>query len=103
MRFAHDTWAPSKVGFLEFLDHLGQAAGGDDVAGVDEAVEVAGGFLNRLAHVVFTVKVEDVGDQVQSVLVVVDLCVEAGQVEAVGDVFFVDFTEVLVAAGGDEL
>jgi hypothetical protein len=33
----------------------------------------------------------------------VDLCVEAGEVEAVGDVLFVDFAEVLIAAGGDEL
>ena len=99
VRFAHDAWAAAKVGFLELLDHLGEAAGRDDVACVDEAVEVAGGLLNRLAHVVFAVEVEDVGDQVQGVLVVVDLCVQAGEVETVGDVFFVDLTEVLVATG----
>ena len=32
-------------------------------------------------------------------LVIVDLGVQASEVEAVGEVFFVDFTEVLVAAG----
>lgn len=99
VRFAHDAWAAAKVGLLELLDHLGHAARGDDVARVHEAVQVAGGLLNRLAHVVFAVQVEHVRDQVQRMLVVVHLRVKAGQVEAVGDVVLVDFAKVLIAAG----
>jgi hypothetical protein len=70
---------------------------------MNESVEVTSGFLDALAHVIFAVEVEDVGDQVEGVLVVVDFGVEAGEVEAVGQVFFVDFAEVLVTTGGDEL
>lgn len=36
-------------------------------------------------------------------LVVLDLGVEAGEVEAVSEVFFVDLAEVFVASGSDEL
>jgi hypothetical protein len=70
---------------------------------VHQAVEVPSGLLNRLAHVIFAVEIEDVGDEVEGVLVVVDFGVEAGEVEAVGQVLFVDLAEVLVAAGGYEL
>ena len=66
---------------------------------MDQAVEVPSGLLDGLAHVVFAVEVEDIGDQVEGVLVVVDFGVEAGQVEAVGEVLFVDFAEVFVATG----
>ena len=103
MRLAHDPGTAAEVRFLELLDHLGEAAGRHDVARVDETVQVTGTLLDRLTHVVFAVEVEDVGDQVQGVLVVVHFCVEAGEVEAVGDVFLVDFAEVLIAARGDEL
>ena len=61
------------------------------------------GLLDRLAHVVFAVEVEHVGDEVQRVLVVVHFRVETCQVEPIGDVFFVDFAEVFVPARGDEL
>ena len=38
-----------------------------------QAVEVAGGLLDSLAHVVVAVEIEDVGDEVEGVLVVLDL------------------------------
>lgn len=60
-------------------------------------------FLNLLAHLVVAVEVEDIGDEVEGILVVLDLGVEASEVEAVGEVLFVDFAEVLVAAGRYEL
>jgi len=41
-------------------------------------------FLYLLAHVIIAIKVEDVGDKVESILVVLDVGVEAGEVEAVG-------------------
>jgi hypothetical protein len=36
-------------------------------------------------------------------LVVLNFGVEAGKIESVGEVVFVDFAEVLVATGGDKL
>lgn len=83
--------------------HLRQTSSCDDVPGVNEAVEVPRGFLDLLAHVIFAVEVENIGDEIESVLVVLYFRVKAGQVEAVGEVFFVDLAEVFVAAGGDEL
>ena len=60
-------------------------------------------LLDLLAHIVVDFHVEDISYQVERILVVLDLRVKAGQVEAVGEVVFVDFAEVFVAAGGDEL
>ncbi len=100
---AQDTRAAAEVVLLEFVDHLGQAAGRYDISRVHKAVEVSGRLFYRLAHVIFAVEVEDVGDQIQGVLVVVDFRVETRQVEAVGYVFFIDFAEVFVATRGDEL
>lgn len=60
-------------------------------------------LLDRFSHVVVAVKVKDIGDQVERVLVVLYLCIQAREVEPVGQVFFVDFAEVLVAAGRYEL
>lgn len=63
-----------------------------------KAVEMAGRLLDSFAHVVFAVEIEDIGDEVKGILVVLNLGVEAGEVEAIGEVFFVDLAEVLVAA-----
>lgn len=79
--------------------HFGKAARGDDVASVNEAVQMSCGFLNRLAHLVVAVEIKDIGDEVQRILVVLDFRVQAGEVEAIGQVFLVDFAEVFVAAG----
>lgn len=49
-------------------------------------------------HVIVAVKVEDVGDEVKRILVVLHFGVEAGKVEAVGEVFFVYFAEVFVSS-----
>ncbi len=68
-----------------------------------QPVEMTSGFLNLLAHVIIAIKVEDVGDKVKSILIVLDVGVEAGEIEAVGQVVFVNLAEILVAAGGDEL
>jgi hypothetical protein len=68
-----------------------------------QAVEMPCGLLDRLAHVIVAVEVEDVGNEVECILVVLDFGVQAREVKAVGQVFFVDFAEVFVSAGGDEL
>lgn len=61
------------------------------------------GLFNLLAHVVIAIKVEDVGDKVESILIVLDIGVETSEIEAVSQVVFVNLAEILVAAGGDEL
>lgn len=83
--------------------HLCQTPSRDDVSGVDKAVQVAGRLLDGLAHVIVAVKVEDIGDQVERILIVLNFGVETRQVESVCEVLFVDFAEVFVTSGGDEL
>ncbi len=86
-----------------FPYHLGQSTGRHNVTRVHQAVQVPGGLLNRLAHLIVAVEVEHVGNQIQRILVVLHLGVEARQVEAVCDVVLVDFAKVLVAARRYEL
>ena len=80
-------------------NHFTQTARSSDIACMHETIEMAGGLLDLLAHIIVAVKVKNIGDEVESVLVVLDVGVEAGKVEAVGEVVFVDFAEVFVAAG----
>lgn len=55
-------------------------------------------LLNLFAHIIVAVKVEDVGYEVQGILVVLDFGVQAREVEAVGEVFFVNLAKVLVSS-----
>lgn len=70
---------------------------------MDEAVQVAGRLLDGLAHVIVAVKVEDICDQIERVLIVLDFGIKTRQVESICKVLFVDLAEVLVASGRDEL
>lgn len=70
---------------------------------MDEPVQMAGRLLNRLAHLVVAVKVEDVGDEIQRILVILHLGVEACKIEAVGEILLVNLAKVFVSARGDEL
>jgi hypothetical protein len=70
---------------------------------MDKAIQVTCRFLNLFAEVIVGIEVENIGHQVQRILIVGNLGVQASKVEAIGQVFFVDFAKVLVAAGGDEL
>jgi hypothetical protein len=83
--------------------HLGETPRRHDIPGVDEPIQMPGRLLNGLAHLIVAVEVEHVGYQVQGILVVLHLGVEAGQVEAIGQVLLVDLAKVLVAARRDEL
>lgn len=83
--------------------HLCQTPSRDNVSGVDKAVKVAGRLLDGLAHVIVAVEVEDVGDQVERILIVLDFGVQAREVEPICEVLLVDLAEVLVTSGGDEL
>lgn len=62
-----------------------------------ETVEVARRLLYSLPHIVVTVEIEDIGDQIKSILVVLDFRVQARQVETICQIVLVDFTEVLIA------
>ena len=70
---------------------------------MNQTVEVPRRFLYLLAHVIVAVKIKDISDKVESVLIVLDVGVEASQVEAVGEVVFVDLAEVFIATRRDEL
>lgn len=60
-------------------------------------------LLDLLPHIIVAVEVEDVGDQVQCVLVILDIGVEAREVEAVRQVILVNLAEIFVSSRGDEL
>lgn len=70
---------------------------------MDEAIQMPGRLFNRLSHLIVAVEIEHVGYQVEGILVVLHFGVEARQVEAICQIFFIDLAEVLVAARGDEL
>lgn len=55
-----------------------------------------GRLLDGLSHLIVAVEVEDVGDEVQRILVVLNLRVEACQVESIRQIVLVYFAEVLV-------
>lgn len=55
-------------------------------------------LLYLLSHVVVAVKVEDVCYEIKRILVVLNFGVQAREVEAIGEVLFVDFTKVFVAS-----
>lgn len=79
-------------------NHFRKTSSSDDVAGVDETVQVPGGFFYRLPHLVVAVEIKDVRDEVKSILVVLNFRVEAGKVEAIRQVVLVDLAKILVAA-----
>ena len=54
-------------------------------------------FLDLLTHLIIAVEVEDIGDKVESILVVLNVSVEAGEVEAVGQIVFIDLAEIFIA------
>ena len=63
-----------------------------------QPVKMPSALLNLVPHVVVDLHVEDVGHEIQSILVVLHLRIKSGQIEAVGQVVLVDFAEVFIAA-----
>jgi hypothetical protein len=70
---------------------------------VHETVQVPRRLLDLLAHLVVAVEVEDVGHEVEGILVVLNLGVQPSKIEAIGQVLFVDLAEVLVPPRRNEL
>lgn len=64
---------------------------------MNQPVEVPRRLLDRLAHLVIAVEVEDIGDEIQGILVILNFGVEAREVEPVRQVILVDLAEILVA------
>jgi hypothetical protein len=63
-----------------------------------QAVEMSRRLFYLFPHVIVAVEVEDIGNEVQRILVVLNFSVQAREVEAIGEVFFVNLAEVLVAS-----
>jgi hypothetical protein len=63
-----------------------------------QPVKVACALLDLLPHVVVDFHVEDVGHQIEGILVVLHFCVQSSQVEAICEVVLIDFAEVFIAA-----
>lgn len=78
--------------------HLAQAPGSGNITRVNQPVEMTSRLFNLLAHIIVAVEVEDISDEIEGILVVLNICVEASEVEAVCQVIFVDFAEVFVSA-----
>jgi hypothetical protein len=80
------------------LYHFGKTPRRHNVPRVDKAVQMARRPLNMVARLVVAVEVEHVRDQVQCMLVVLHLGIEACQVEAVREVVLVNLAKVLIAS-----
>lgn len=83
---------------MEFCYHLRQTSSRDDIPRMHKAVEMPCALLDLLAHVVVDLHVEDVGDEVQGILIVLHFRVQASKVEAICQVVFVDLAEVFIAS-----
>jgi hypothetical protein len=59
---------------------------------------MAGRLLNLLAHIIVAIKVEDVGHEVERILVVLNFGIQTRQIEAIRQVLLVDLAKVLVAS-----
>lgn len=62
-----------------------------------KTVQVSGRFFNLLTHVIIAVEVKYVGDEIEGILVVLNIHVDASKVESVGKVVFIDLAIVFVS------
>lgn len=60
-------------------------------------------LLDLLSEIIVGIKVENVGYQVQSILVVRNLGVQAREVESVGQIVLINFAEVFISPRRDKL
>lgn len=68
-----------------------------------KTVQVSGRFFNLLTHVIIAVEVKYVGDEIEGILVVLNIHVDASKVESVGKVVFIDLAIVFVSTWRNEL
>ena len=55
-------------------------------------------FLNLFSHIIVTIQVEDISDEVKSVLIILDIRIESSQVEAVREIVFVNLAEIFISS-----
>ena len=60
-------------------------------------------LLDLLSHIIVTVQVKYISDEIKSVLIILDISIEPSKIEAVCEIVFIDFAEVFVASRRDEL
>ncbi len=60
-------------------------------------------LLDLLSEIIVGIKIENVGYEVQSILVVRNLGVQPREVESIGQVVLINFTEVFISPRRDEL
>lgn len=65
---------------------------------MDKTVEMSSRFFNLFPHLIVAVQVENIRHQIESILVVLHLSVEASEVETVGKIIFIDFAKILITA-----
>lgn len=64
---------------------------------------MASALLDLLAHIVVDFHVEDIGDEVEGILVILNFGIKPGKVKAIGKVVFINLAEVFVATTGQKL
>ena len=121
MGLAHHTWTFAKVALFILLAleikvilmickrmsillyHFSESSCCGNVPRVDKPIEMSRGVFDLFSHVVVAVEIKDVRYEVKRILIVLYIRIEAGQVEAIGKVVFIDLAEIFVPAGRDEL
>lgn len=83
--------------------HLRKPSCSCDVSCMDQAVQVPCRFLDMLSHIIVTVQVKDICNEVESVLIILDIRIEPSKVESVCEIIFVDLAEIFIASRRDEL
>ena len=70
---------------------------------MNQTIEVPRTLLNLLAHIIIDLHVEDIGHEIQRILIVLHFRIEARKIEPISQIILVDLAEVLVAPRRDEL
>lgn len=64
---------------------------------MDKAIQVSRRFLYLSPQIVVRLQIKDICHEVESMLIVLNLYIQAGQVKPVRKVLFVDFAKVFIA------
>ena len=83
--------------------HLCKPSRSRNVSCMDQAVQVPCRFLDLLSHIIVTIQVKDISDEIESVLIILDVRIEPSKVESVCEIVFVDLAEIFIASRRDEL
>ena len=64
---------------------------------------MSGRLFYLLSHIIVAVEVKNICDQVQSIIIILNFCVETSQIEPVRQVLLVDLAKVFISSNADEL